>query len=272
MTNLAEPLYEAFDRGTVHGYCHPALLPHLDFFTSHFEDNIKGHVMKVYLERPNWVAAVRLPLNLPFSTVVIKRFGSRSPFHRLLSPFAKSKAIRAFRVAVAVEEAGVNTPQPLLAMEVRRFGFISQCYSITAWLQEASTARELLRSHPPESFRVTALLASLAQATRRLHDAGILHRDLSLGNFLITRLSPGEVYLIDLSRAIAFRSTSGGGLPLLLRLVDLARMNLGSHWPGFFRLYCEGHPDWLRYEKLLYRLVRLRRISISLRKIKKSVS
>jgi len=142
--------YEAFHRDPVRGYCHPSLLPHLDFFTSHFEDNIKGHVMKVYLERPNWVAAVRLPFSdLPWSTVLIKRFGTRSPFHPLLSPFTASKAIRAFRMAVAVQNAGVDTPQPLIALEVRRFGFISWCCLITAWLPEVTTARVVLKSHTP---------------------------------------------------------------------------------------------------------------------------
>jgi hypothetical protein len=269
--------FEAFQHGPVRGYCHPALLPHLDFFIDWEGADFKSvprqfHILKVYLERPNWVAAVRLPFpDLPWNIVLVKRFGSRSPLHRLLSPFTESKALRAFRMALEVQKIGLLTPQPLLALESRRIGLVGRCYSITAWLPEASSAREKFKSHSapggPESPEIKNLLIVLARIIRKLHDAGILHRDLTLGNFLIPRNAPDQVHLIDLSRAVQLKR-----LPILFRLMDLARMNLGPHWPAFYHLYCGDRPDWLRYKRLLDGLVRLRRTSIVLRKIKKAFS
>lgn len=68
-------------------------------------------------------------------------------------------------------------------------------------IQGASDLTRLLPSISREEER-EALLARAAQAIRRLHDAGLEHRDLNLGN-MVARRGEGEgwrVWIVDLDR------------------------------------------------------------------------
>jgi len=74
-----------------------------------------------------------------------------------------------------------------------------------AWLAtlEISGARDILTrlscSPPPDEREVVAVIC----AVRRLHDAGVEHRDLNLGNLLLGPGGDGEpaVWVVDLDRA-----------------------------------------------------------------------
>jgi serine/threonine protein kinase len=265
--------YATFKRGPIKGLCVAELESQLDFFSKGFEEWLADQPIRVFLERPNRVVSLRLPPSLlaPNSpsertrglAVVVKKFGWRSPLHRILRPLAGSKAIRAFQMAIRLRDAGVATPRPLIAWERRNRGTESSSYCITEEIPDAATLRELRRSPSDfESERAT-LLPDLARLVRGMHDAGVLHRDLTIGNFLVSPkpIEGHRLFLIDLSRAVNL-----GRVPLLLRFPDLARMKLLELWPDFYNAYCAGHPEWESSWPILNFLIRLRRWKMNLKK------
>lgn len=222
--------------------------------------------MNVFLERPNFVAALHLPpmIRIPESSpertaelpVVLKRFGWRSPLHRIVRSLTGSKAIRSFLIGMTLRNVGVGTPRPLIAWERRGAGAMNQSYYITEEIVDATNLRLILQSSTVLEPERTALLTELARLVRGMHDAGILHRDLTLGNFLAAPkpVEGRRIFLIDLSRAV-----HPGRIPLPLRFMDLARMNLQESWQEFFEAYCEGHPGWKACRPLLRSFIWLRR-------------
>lgn len=258
-----------FHREAIRGVCIPELEPHLDFFSEAFKVWLAKQSMKVFLEQPNFVALVQLPLTISPSPakgpagvpVVIKRFGWRSPLQKLVRSLTGSKAIRSFRISVSLREAGVATPRPLIAWDGKGGGSTRESYFVTEEIPEAVTLRQILKSPGMIEPERGTLLSELARLVRGMHDAGIFHRDLTIGNFLVAPkpVDGNRIFIIDLSRAVHL-----GRIPLLLRFVDLARMKLGNLWPEFFEAYCEGHSDWKDRRPLLNFLIRLRRWKMDL--------
>lgn len=254
--------YTTFQREAVRGVCIPELEPHLDFFPEAFEEWLAGQPMRVFLDRPNWVAGLYLPTTLlPAESpsgrpVVLKRFGWRSPLHRLVRSVTGSKAIRSFRIANILREAGAATPRPLIAWDSKGGGTVSASYYITEEIPDAITLRQILKSSTALGPERNERLTELANLVRGMHDAGILHRDLTIGNFLVAPkpVDGSRIFIIDLSRAVHL-----GRVPLPLRLIDLARMKLLDFWPDFFAAYCAGRPDWEAWRPLLNFLIWLRR-------------
>jgi len=258
--------YISFHRKAVRGICIPELEPHLGFFTGTFEHWLCEQPIKVFLERPNWVVALRLPPTIRIAEsspdrpaglpVVLKRFGWRSPFHRIARPLTGSKALRSFRISMTLRDAGVATPRPLIAWDRGGGPLTSAGCFITEEIPDAVTLRQWLKSPNVPENDMTTLLTELARLVRGMHDAGIFHRDLTIGNFLIAAKPFGanRIFVIDLSRAVHLEH-----VPLPLRLMDLARMKLRNLWPAFFELYCTGHPDWKAWQPVLNFLIRVRR-------------
>jgi len=259
--------YTTFQRGPVGGICIPELDPHLDFFCGAFEEWVTGQPTRIFLERPNRVAGLRLPPSIrvsesvsdrtPGLPVVLKQFGWRSFFHRLVRPLAGSKALRSFRTAIILRNSGVATPRPLIAWDRKRNGTVPPAgYYITEEIPDAITLRQLLKSTDLIRAEKKDLLTELARLVRGMHDAGILHRDLTIGNFLVAPkpVDGKRIFIIDLSRSLHL-----GRVPLPLRFMDMARMKLFDLWPEFFQAYCAGRPDWKTWRPLLNFLIGLRR-------------
>lgn len=264
-----ESLPLAFDRNGALGLCRPEVEVGLDFFISGFEDWFEAQPKTVFLERPNFVAGVRLPGNVvgrpktESVPVVVKRFGWRSPIHRAASLLASPRALRTFRIAWAVQAAGIPTPAPLIAWNPTDG---SNGYFIAEEVEDAISFRRHLETlEGKESARQDAL-RRLADLVRRLHNTGFLHRDLTLGNFLVTTDGSAirEIFLIDLSRTVQMKN-----LPLLPRLIDLARIKVGADRSFFYAAYCADRKSWLAFDWLHAFLTRLRRGKVALRKTMK---
>jgi tRNA A-37 threonylcarbamoyl transferase component Bud32 len=257
--------YKEFNRNRVQGICAAELEPHLAFFTEGFEAWLTSRPTRIFLERPNRVVGLQLPPGIfdVGTRVVVKRFGWRSPLHRLVRPLTGSKAIRSFRIAMTLWEAGLATPRPLIAWDRKGGGTAFESYYITEEIPDAVTLRQILKSVGGLETDKSTLWTELARLVRGMHDAGILHRDLTIGNFLVAPkpADGNRIFIIDLSRAIHL-----GRVPLLLRFVDLARMKLGDLWPDFFAAYCTGRPNWKAQRPILNFLIRLRRWKMDFRK------
>ena len=252
-------LYVQFEQNGVRGIAAAEFEAHLVFFTREFASWLSAQPAKIHLDRPNWVASVILPAEIAGGSsvlqTVVKRFGRRSPLERLPGAWIGSKALRSFRIAVHLREAGVSTPRPLIAFESAESHRPSAGYYITEDISDSITLREHLRNRPP-GRDPGPLLERLSSLVRGLHDAGVFHRDLTIGNFLVRpehEDSDGP-WLIDLSRALQLKR-----MPIWIRLMDLARIKLPGQEAAFFKAYCKGRPEWLRWAPLLRVLIGWRR-------------
>lgn len=193
--------------------------------------------------------------------VVVKQFRNQGPRRRLERRLRGSKAERSWRVALALQDAGIATPEPLLLIESAAAEGPS--WYVCRHLPDALEARYLFRAaNAPEGGTLAetfpgldfpAFVAALGRTARRLHDAGFWHRDLSGGNVLLPADqagAPRDLYLLDLNRA-----RTGQRLGTLRRSRDLCRLALfrPEHQELLLASYWEddGVDGWRRG---LYRL------------------
>ncbi|HVT60008.1 MAG TPA: lipopolysaccharide kinase InaA family protein [Thermoanaerobaculia bacterium] len=184
--------------------------------------------------------------------VVVKQFRHRGLRERLRRRLRGSKAASSWRVAQALLAAGIPTPEPVMLLESAEEA--GPAFYVCRYLGDVLEARYLLRAanagRAAELFPEIDLerfLRGLGCQVRRLHDAGFWHRDLSMGNLLLSRRGclagpagpeqPYTTYLVDLNRARV-----GRRLTLSERARDLSRLAilepehqalfLGSYWAG----------------------------------------
>ncbi|MEM9290412.1 MAG: lipopolysaccharide kinase InaA family protein [Acidobacteriota bacterium] len=212
----------------------------------------------------NYVYAARLQSAAGDLEVAVKQFRNQGWRKRQERRFKGSKALRSWRMAKAFADAGIPTPEPVMLVEsVEPEG---PSHFITRRLQGVEEIRYILRAveagtlaedYPQLDYR--ELLRRLGKLLRQMHDAGLFHRDLSIGNVLVEFLDaearepktcePEEggdlvggaihdfrLYIIDLNRARLRRRVG-----LSERLRDLCRLRiflrqdqevlLEAYWP-----------------------------------------
>lgn len=166
--------------------------------------------------------------------VVVKQFRNDDLRARLQRRYRGSKAERSWRAARAMSEAGISTPDPVIWIEsVAAAGpsfFVTRHVDGVFELRqlfraiEAGRERELLPTIDPRM-----LLSEVGRTVRRLHDAGFLHRDLSMGNLLVEDRGDGSpkerfrIHVVDLNRARRCRRPG-----ILRRLRELSRLPVGG--------------------------------------------
>jgi len=189
--------------------------------------------------------------------VAVKQFRNQGLGRRLERKIKGSKAQRSWRGALALMRAGVATPDPVLLIESRQAAGPS--FYVSKRLTGFVEARYYFRSLETRTERLdypdidpNRLMELLGRSIRRLHDAGVWHRDLSIGNLLLMPSDDSEgemtVYFIDLNRARTDRR-----LTVSQRTRDLCRLRifrrpqqeilLRSYWDG--RLGGFGLKTWL---------------------------
>jgi tRNA A-37 threonylcarbamoyl transferase component Bud32 len=131
------------------------------------------------------------------------------------------RALAELRVNARAEQAGAPVPHVLCLAAWPVLGPLWSALIGTAEEPNATSLLELLGVAPPPRER--ALRARVTGAAlRRLHDAGVEHRDLQLGNVLWSRTDDGDrVVVIDLDRA---RFRGPGRLDDAARARGLARL------------------------------------------------
>ncbi|QQR74779.1 MAG: hypothetical protein IPJ17_04095 [Holophagales bacterium] len=194
----------------------------------------------------NYLYVTTLELPEGAVEVVVKQFrhdGRRAQLDRRLKG---SKAERSFRAAVALAAAGIPTPEPLLLVESTRPNGPSffVCRLASGGLEARYYFRALLAGREAEEYPAVApeaLVDAIAHLLRRLHAVPCWHRDVSIGNLLITPgASPSEaphLVLLDLNRCRLSRPLSTSErtrdlcrLPLLRP--DLQARLLQAYWQG----------------------------------------
>ena len=139
--------------------------------------------------------------------VVVKQFRNQGLRRRVERKVRGSKATRSWRVACALQRAGIPTPRPVALIESTLPEGPSLYVSerIVGYTEVRHFFRRLAGDPNAEAFpeiSASRLLSALGLLARRLHDAGIWYRDLSIGNVLVRDNGDSlEMMLVDPNRA-----------------------------------------------------------------------
>ena len=162
----------------------------------------------------------------------------RRTWIRFLSPFRPSHAVRMFRFMERLFETGLPVPEPVAAMERRRFGVVVESWLIYRYVE----------GHP-----LSEETASLGvEALRTIHALGFVHGDAHAGNFLVCE---GRAVVLDPAPALRL-------LPAFGMAYDLIRLRNSCPSAGRF-LEAESRRPAFRlaeaYDKVLHAWRRLKR-------------
>ena len=153
--------------------------------------------------------------------VVVKRFGRITSFNRLMyATVRESKAMRAYTYASKLRSIGVSTPDEIAVLETCSEGVLQESYFVSVYSHYRSLLH--LRDFTWGNREFFPLLDALAVWLCEVHDKGVLHQDLNIGNILYQEHSEGKFsfQLIDNNR-MKFCSR----LSLVMRLKDLCRLS-----------------------------------------------
>lgn len=180
---------ERFERGHVSGLVHRGWRNRLERVLASGEvggpvAGGRGSTRRIVTERGN---------------VIVRRF-RRGGWMRWLGEIyfgIRPRPLREFRVLLRARRRGLPVPEPIAAVVERRFGV---AYRGRLFMAEVVGGRPLLEFLDAERSADPAAL--LAHGLRAIHDHGLQHPDLSLGNVLVVP-GPGgpSAVFVDLDRA-----------------------------------------------------------------------
>ena len=113
--------------------------------------------------------------------------------------FRKSKACRAYENALRVLSLGIDTPAPVCYIEIYSGGLLERSFFISVHCLYTRNFREFANNSDLAGRE--AIPEALGHYVARMHKAGILHKDLSIGNILFEADSDKvDFSLVDLNR------------------------------------------------------------------------
>jgi 3-deoxy-D-manno-octulosonic acid kinase len=109
----------------------------------------------------------------------------------------RPRPFREFRVLLRARRRGLPVPDPIAAVVERRFGLAYRGHLLMREIGDSVPVLDFLRRR-----RDLDVVPLLARGLRDLHDAGLWHPDLNLGNVLVVMRSYGvSLAYVDLDRA-----------------------------------------------------------------------
>lgn len=153
--------------------------------------------------------------------VVVKRYGRITAFNRLMySTFRKSKAIRAYQNALRLAELGIDTPEGVAVLETYKYGLLHHSFFISLCTSDRSLS--FLRDFDVSNQTLHPLLDALVAWLVEIHNKGVYHQDLNVGNILYREHPSGgfSFQLIDNNRMKFYQELS-----LEMRLKNLRRIS-----------------------------------------------
>jgi 3-deoxy-D-manno-octulosonic acid kinase len=132
-------------------------------------------------------------------SVIVRRFrrgGAMRWLGRRYFGF-RPRPLREFAVLLRARRRRLPVPEPIAAVVERRWGFGYHGALVMSEISGGVPLLEFLRARPEVD-----IAPALATGLRRLHDAGLRHPDLNLGNVLALDAEGGpSVAFVDLDRA-----------------------------------------------------------------------
>jgi 3-deoxy-D-manno-octulosonic acid kinase len=159
----------------------------------------------------------------------------------------RGRLLRNVTVALEAVARGVPTPRPVALLTEEGPPGLFRGWLATELVEGASDLAALLRAGRAGEADLRAAL----RAVRALHDAGIEHPDLNLGNLLVRPGPAGpEGFVIDLDRARLRRTALAPvSRQAALRRLERSHAKLfGGPGPfDWYDAYAEGNPGLGRY-------------------------
>jgi len=239
-------------------------------------DWIRANACHIYKDKVNILAELTVTIDGVEQPVVIKWFGWRNRISRWLSPVMRSRAKKSWDASYSLLKCGVKVPEPITVYTRRRFGFIQRNFLLTEKVENYTLARRLLRDPDEPEKRKELIVAGIADMIRKIHQASMVHHDLTPGNFLVNNNDPQNIIIVDLNRLenrVFIRRS--------LKMYDIAKLNLcdcnlgrehsGCRWILFLKCYAEKEfaPNRIALQTALSRRKIKRRIK-AMHKPKKS--
>jgi len=139
-------------------------------------------------------------IELPNLTINVKRYRIPLFLNRIAySFFRSSKANRAYEYALKIKKKGFGTPEPIAFLEIKRKGLIGHSYFVSSHIHDFRMMREFADGSDVAGRE--DIIEALGRLVAHLHDAGILHLDLSVGNILFKKMDNQiRFWLVDLNR------------------------------------------------------------------------
>jgi hypothetical protein len=178
--------------------------------------------------------------------LAVKHFGRQSRVKDFGDSMRGSKAQRSWLTASALRNRGIGTPEPVGFLDRWENRRLTESYFLTVYepgLISFKDALIHLFDQEPICSRFMALLQTVADAIRAMHQAGCLHNDLGNQNILLRPVAPGvwtDVRFVDLNRA----RVKPVALTLSERARDLSRIYLPSDFLRvFLEMYMGSEPS-----------------------------
>jgi Lipopolysaccharide kinase (Kdo/WaaP) family len=139
-------------------------------------------------------------IELPDLTINVKRYQVPILFNRIAYTFFRSsKASRAYAYALKLKSEGFGTPEPIAFLEMKHKGLIGHSYFVSSHIHDNRMMREFADGSDVAGRE--DIVEALGKFVARLHEAGILHLDLSVGNILFQKVEDQvRFWLVDLNR------------------------------------------------------------------------
>lgn len=136
----------------------------------------------------------------PSLTLNVKSYHKPILINRIIYTFfRKSKARRAYEYAQVLQAKGFGTPEPIAYLEYKTNGLLDASFFVSEHISDFRMMREF--ADGSEISGREDIIQAFGAFAARLHEAGILHLDLSIGNILFKKDDQGiHFWLVDLNR------------------------------------------------------------------------
>ncbi len=171
--------------------------------------------------------------------VVIKQFRKQSHYDTMRFTVIRSKALRSFLNALALQELGIGTPEPVLCAEKRDGAFLLESYYICRHIPFDFSLNKMFEQRRDISWET--VLTKLAQTVRKIHEAGYIFGDLNGANVLVQmNAHHTKFYFIDLNR---MRKLASKKKESFRRAFDLSWLGIPPDFHEFFLHAYTGSRD-----------------------------
>jgi hypothetical protein len=169
----------------------------------------------------------------------VKRYRKPIFINRVVYSFLrKSKARRAYENALFLLSKGFETPRPVAYLEIRDRGLLVDAFFVSEQCDYTRLFREFVDESPLGDRE--HIVRDFGKMVARLHEAGIRHLDLSVGNILFDVFPDGcRFSLVDLNRMKFERIGMKDGCQ------NCERLRGGE---PFFRVFSEAYASERGYD------------------------
>lgn len=172
---------------------------------------------------------------------VVKSFCQMTGFNRLIyGRLRPSKAFRAYSHAARIRRMGIDSPEQIAVVDIRRGLKLRHSYFVSLYSEYSSAATLTEEDFMHDAERIAGLDA-LSRFIYKMHRNGILHHDLNISNILYGKNISGQYVfqVIDANR-MSFHSR----LSVKERLKNLRRL---SCTPMAFTYILERYASYAGY-------------------------